>query len=159
MGESDASPLTVGAGVPKSSNELAQERTDLAGRRTGLADERNRLALTRTLVALDRTLMAWVRTAVSLISFGFTIYKFFQEVAKETPSSDRLLSSRGVALVLIGIGVGSLAVATIEYRRQMAAIRERYRSYGPFERSLAPVVAAIIAGLGILGFVLVVLRQ
>ena len=36
------------------------------------------LALDRTLLAHDRTLMAWIRTAVSLISFGFTIYKFFQ---------------------------------------------------------------------------------
>ncbi len=36
------------------------------------------LALDRTYLAHDRTLMAWVRTATSLISFGFTIYKFFQ---------------------------------------------------------------------------------
>ncbi len=60
------------------SNELAQQRTTLAGDRTHLADERTSLALDRTRLAHERTLMAWVRTAVSLISFGFTIYKFFQ---------------------------------------------------------------------------------
>ena len=53
---------------PKTSNELALERTTLA-------DDRTDLAVERTLMALDRTLMAWVRTATSLISFGFTIYK------------------------------------------------------------------------------------
>ena len=36
------------------------------------------LAFERTVLAHERTLMAWVRTAVSMISFGFTIYKFFQ---------------------------------------------------------------------------------
>jgi putative membrane protein len=37
------------------------------------------LAFERTVLAYERTLMAWIRTAISLISFGFTIYKFFQE--------------------------------------------------------------------------------
>ena len=31
-------------------------------------------------------MLAWVRTAASLISFGFTIYKFFQlEIGKLVP--------------------------------------------------------------------------
>ena len=43
------------------------------------------LAVDRTWLAHERTLMAWVRTATSMISFGFTIYKFFQfEAGKET---------------------------------------------------------------------------
>ncbi len=37
-----------------------------------------KLAIARTRLSYERTLMAWVRTAISLISFGFTIYKFFQ---------------------------------------------------------------------------------
>jgi uncharacterized membrane protein YidH (DUF202 family) len=36
------------------------------------------LAVERTRVAYDRTMLAWTRTATSLITFGFTIYKFFQ---------------------------------------------------------------------------------
>ena len=36
------------------------------------------MALDRTWLAHERTLMAWVRTATSMISFGFTIYKFFE---------------------------------------------------------------------------------
>ena len=41
-------------------------------------DSSTRLAVDRTRLAHERTLMAWVRTATSLISFGFTIYKFCQ---------------------------------------------------------------------------------
>ena len=47
-----------------SSNEMAQQRTTLAA--------------SRTLMAADRSLMAWVRTGLSMISFGFTIYKILQ---------------------------------------------------------------------------------
>jgi inner membrane protein YidH len=36
-----------------------------------------KLAVERTRLAHERTTMAWGRTAASLISFGFTIYKFF----------------------------------------------------------------------------------
>jgi hypothetical protein len=36
-----------------------------------------KLAVERPRLACERTLMAWIRTAASLISFGFTIYKFF----------------------------------------------------------------------------------
>ena len=42
----------------------------------GFLDSSTRLAVDRTRLAHERTLMAWVRTATSLISFGFTIYKF-----------------------------------------------------------------------------------
>ncbi|HVH26922.1 MAG TPA: DUF202 domain-containing protein [Vicinamibacterales bacterium] len=36
------------------------------------------MARMRTIMAADRTLMAWIRTTLSMISFGFTIYKFLQ---------------------------------------------------------------------------------
>ena len=34
------------------------------------------LAIDRTRMAAERSLMAWVRTALSMITFGFTFYKF-----------------------------------------------------------------------------------
>jgi inner membrane protein YidH len=40
------------------------------------------LSLRRTFMAQERTLMAWIRTSVCLISFGFSIYKFFDYLAK-----------------------------------------------------------------------------
>ena len=36
------------------------------------------LAIDRTRMAAERSLMAWVRTALSVITFGFTFYKFMQ---------------------------------------------------------------------------------
>jgi uncharacterized membrane protein YidH (DUF202 family) len=49
------------------------------------------LAYVRTRHALERTMMAWVRTAASLITFGFSVYKFFQfelnRTQQDSPSS------------------------------------------------------------------------
>jgi uncharacterized membrane protein YidH (DUF202 family) len=147
-------------GAP-TSTELAEKRTSLADDRTRLADERTALAVTRTIAALDRTLMAWIRTATSLISFGFTIYKFFQALREgQAPSQvPHLMGPRGVGLVMIGLGVGALVWALIDYRAQMKDLTDQYKQYGPFRRSTASAVATVICGLGIIGFMLVFLRQ
>ena len=44
------------------------------------------LALERTYLANERTLMAWIRTATSLITFGFTLYKFFEYLHETDPA-------------------------------------------------------------------------
>ncbi len=62
------------------------------------------LAVERTRLAHERTLMAWVRTAVSLISFGFTIYKFFQ-LDLEKHQLHGLIGPRGFGLMMISIGL------------------------------------------------------
>lgn len=146
---------------PPTSNELAQERTDLAHQRNTLAVDRDRMALVRTTLAYERTLMAWVRTSVSLISFGFTIYKFFDAMrqANVTHATHKLLEPREVALVMIGLGVVALALATLEHQRALKVMRETYGEYGGVPRSLAGTLAAIVALLGTAGLVLVFLRQ
>jgi inner membrane protein YidH len=118
-----------------------------------------KLPVDRTRLAHDRTLMAWVRTATSLISFGFTIYKFFQYLREKEPgvAGDGLLGPRGFALMMIGIGLTALAVATIEHRRSMEALRHEYGHIVPY--SLTTAMAALIALLGIFGFLSVVLHQ
>ncbi len=146
---------------PPTSNELAQQRTTLAGDRTHLADDRTSLALDRTRLAHERTLMAWVRTAVSLISFGFTIYKFFQglQEAERVETARHLLGPRGFALVMIGLGVGSLVLASIQHRAEMKSLTAAYPQYGPVPRSTSLVVASVVASLGIAALILVILRQ
>ena len=42
------------------------------------------LALERTRMAADRTLMGWIRTALSMISFGFTIFKFLEYIQEQS---------------------------------------------------------------------------
>ena len=124
-------------------------------------DVATRFAMDRTRLAYECTLMAWVRTAVSMISFGFTIYKFFEYLREDRSVQhvERLLTPRGMALVMMGIGVCVLVLATIEYRRQIIHLRERYHAYGPFHVSIALAAATMIGGLGIVGFVLVVLQK
>jgi len=120
-------------------------------------DVGTRLAVERTRLAHERTLMAWVRTATSLISFGFTIYKFFQFGLKEQPPGpQRLIGPRGFALCMIGIGLVALLLSTIEHRRSMHAMRE---AFGDVPLSTAAVVAALVSLLGIVAFVAVVLRS
>jgi putative membrane protein len=122
----------------------------------GALDVGTRLAVDRTRLAHERTLMAWVRTATSLITFGFTIYKFFQFELKGQPASPaRLVGPREFALILIAIGLVALLLSTIEHRRSMQAMRAEF---GPVPLSTAAVVAALVSLLGILAFVAVVLR-
>ena len=105
----------------KSANELAVERTALAGKRTEIAVERTDLAVERTLMAANRTLMAWVRTALSLISFGFTIYKFLQAATAGAHAEGAKLAllhphgPRRLGLFLIALGVTSVMLGSIEY--------------------------------------------
>jgi len=136
------------------SNELAQQRTTLA-------DDRTSLAIDRTRLAHERTLMAWVRTAVSLISFGFTIYKFFQglQAAERVETARHLFGPRGFALIMIGLGVGSLLLARIQHAGEMRALAAAYPQYGPMPRSTSMVVATVVVTLGILALILVILRQ
>jgi putative membrane protein len=120
--------------------------------------DQTKLSVDRTRLSHDRTLMSWVRTSTSLISFGFSIYKFFQYLRDSGGPAARgaAIGPRGLALILIGIGVGSLVVATIEHRRDIRALREQYGVLVP--RSLATVTAGLIAGLGLFLFFAVILR-
>src|SRR5262245_37413090 len=109
----------------------------------------DRLAVDRTRLAYERTLMAWTRTATSLISFGFTIYKFFQLFFDGRSGADRVvLGPRRFALVMIGIGLGALAIATAQHRQSMKALRA---NYGAVPYSLATAVAGLVALLGVFG--------
>jgi inner membrane protein YidH len=101
--------------------------------------------------------MAWIRTAVSLISFGFTIYKFFQYLKeKGEVQVERIFGPREFALVLIAIGLMALLFATIQNRREMKLMRQRF-AHVPY--SMATVVAGMVGILGVIAFIAVVFRQ
>lgn len=116
------------------------------------------LAVDRTCLAHDRTLMAWVRTATSLISFGFTMYKFFQYLREEQGVvQSGAIGPREFALLMIGIGIAALLLATVGHYRNMRALRDRYGTLVPFSGSA--VLAALVGVLGLVLFVAVLLRQ
>jgi len=111
------------------------------------------LAVDRTRLAHDRTLMAWVRTSASLISFGFTIYKFFQYMREQGQAiADRAFGPPQFALFLITIGLISLLLATIQHRHEVRVMRAHY-AHVPY--SLATVVGGLVAILGVVTFVAV----
>jgi putative membrane protein len=119
-------------------------------------DRSTQLALERTRAAYERTMMAWIRTATSLITFGFSIYKFFQLEVPRRAEADHLIGPRQFALILVSIGLVSLLLATLEFRQNV-------RKLGPQDadnpRSLAVIVAALLSGLGVIALLLMIFRQ
>jgi putative membrane protein len=123
------------------------------------------LAQERTFLAHERTLMAWIRTAASLITFGFTLFKFFEYLTDQdlvhtqerlqTHAQQHLLGARTYGMAMIVIGVVTLALATWQHRIVMKRLRAQYPE-APF--SLALLLAALISGLGILALIATVYR-
>lgn len=115
------------------------------------------LAVDRTRLAHDRTLMAWVRTATSLISFGFTIYKFFEYLHEQQGTQSRgRFGPRQFATLMIVIGILALVLATFQHRRDMQTLRAHHPEV-PY--SLATVLAGLISILGVLALLAVLFRQ
>ena len=129
---------------PKSANMLAQDRTDLA--------------VSRTMMAADRSLMAWIRTALSMISFGFTIYKIlqgFQESGSKLPAEQ---TPRNIGLFLIGLGTASIVsivMGTIAYWQTFKELRllQQFPMWRP-----SFVVALVMSGFGLLLFMGIVVK-
>lgn len=117
----------------------------------------NNLAADRTPLAYDRTLLAWIRTATALITFGFTIYKFFQlELARVAPRQERLFGPREFALLMIVIGLMSLLIAAFEHWHDLKALRDQYLIRS---RPMASVLAGLVSILGLVAIAAVVFRQ
>jgi len=119
--------------------------------------DNNQLALDRTRLAHERTLMAWIRTAVSLITFGFAIFKFFQFLRESRPEPQPTpqIGPHLFAILMIGIGLVSLLLAWIQNRKELAALRQ---ATGPMPYSLASVIAVLVVGLGMVALISVTMR-
>jgi putative membrane protein len=129
-------------------NQIGEQHTTI--------DASTKLAVERTRLAYERTLMAWVRTAISLITFGFTIYKFFQLERDGGLRRHGVIGPTEFAMMMIIIGLLSLLMATVEHRRDLRALKAEYPD---IPRSLARLLAALISMLGILALVAVILRR
>jgi putative membrane protein len=128
-------------GMP-TSNELAAQRTDLA--------------LQRTQLAADRTLMAWLRTSLSMISFGFTIYKFLQDVARAEKLTLPDQGPRNLGIALVGLGTVALILASLQHWSLMKELQGRHSTGSRI--SLVLVTSVTIALLGTLVFFSIVLK-
>ena len=123
---------------------------------TELAEERTSLAIMRTVAAADRTLMAWVRTSISMIGFGFTIYKFLQYLREgERAVPARVDAPRNFGLALIALGTLALVAAIWEHSDflKCAGATQGRRMW-----SLSVIVAVLVIVIGVVAFIGVLLR-
>jgi putative membrane protein len=130
--------------------------TDQPAHSAPALDLSTKLAFDRTWVAYERTMLAWVRTATSLITFGFSVYKFFQIVRAEGGRGNQLIGARQFGLLLVSIGLASLALATLEYRQNIRRLGSQYEGR---PRSLAVIVAGLISVLGVAALTVMLFRR
>lgn len=107
----------------------------------------------RTIMAADRTLMAWVRTSMSMLSFGFTIYKFLESAAQHEALA-RPESPQRVGLFLAGMGTAAMIFGILSYWTTLKDIRqvEAFRLARPaLLISVIMTVAGIALFVGIAG--------
>jgi putative membrane protein len=107
-------------------------------------------------MSTERTLMSWNRTSLSLISFGFTIYQFFDKFQQATlganaPHPD---APRNLGLALILIGTIGTVIALWQYYRVVAYLKgEEFKAIGTRDElphwDLTFVVAVFSALIGL----------
>jgi uncharacterized membrane protein YidH (DUF202 family) len=127
-------------------------------RGTALAENRTDLAIQRTKMAADRSLMAWIRTSLSMIGFGFSIFKFFQYLPEELAAGNirRPNAPRNLGLTLIALGTLGLAAATWQHLHFLNTI-ERFQKRHLWSTTF--VVAILVVLIGIITFYGVLLRH
>ncbi|RKP47118.1 YidH family protein [Pararobbsia silviterrae] len=112
---------------------------------------RTALAVERTFFAAERTLMAWLRTSLSMISFGFTLAKFFEYVASQrgAPITGRFggtWSPKMVGSAMVVIGTIAMVAAVVQHARRIKALRRE--GLAP-QWNLAYWIAIAVAALGV----------
>jgi len=146
--------------LPHAINAAAERPIEAAPKDTGtvLAEQRTDLAQQRTIVALERTLMAWIRTALSMIGFGFTIYKFFQYLPAQIAAGNvrRPDAPRNLGLTLIAMGTLALVAAAWQHRISLNAIGAAQQRH---IWSISFVVAIFVVLIGVGAFYGVLLRS
>lgn len=121
---------------------LASEKEVTTGTVTGNEPD---LGVMRTMMAADRTLMAWIRTSLSMLTFGYTIYKVLQEVQEIGKIALRDTAPRNAGVLLTVTGTAALMMGIAEYCWNLRILRRSYR-FTLARPSLIMSTVIVIAG-------------
>jgi inner membrane protein YidH len=127
-----------------------QISVELSSRRTGMSFQRTRMSA-------DRTLMSVIRTSLSLLSFGFTIYQFFQKMEEQhLVRSSHAARQFGATLIYLGVGMVAVGIAFhIQFMLGLRRERDEMRDEGlvhaqsNFPISYTLVIAILLLFLGL----------
>ncbi|WP_321951197.1 YidH family protein [Paraburkholderia bannensis] len=113
-------------------------------------DEATLQTRARTALAVERTFFAIERTSLSMISFGFTLAKFFEYVQSQhgAPVVGRFgatWSPRAVGTAMVVIGTIALLIAVIQHGRR---VRVLCREGLAAQWNLAYWIGIAVAALG-----------
>ncbi len=112
-------------------------------------DASTRLAVDRTRLALDRTAMAWTRTAISLITFGYGVYKVIDVARPDFTARQSVIGHREFGLIMICVGLVTLMLGTYEHRRDTRQLQADYPA-ALTRSSGVRVLSGFVAVLGLL---------
>lgn len=143
---------------------LSEHRTDLSTHRTALSTGRTEMSMRRTgmsfqrtRMSAERTLMSVMRTSLSLISFGFTIFQFFQKLRQaDVLTSAEPARNFGTALVVLGIlillsGIAYHLSFMYGLRRERGSMKQagliHAESHFPVSFTLLTAIALLIVGV------------
>ena len=154
-------------GLSEHRTSLSEYRSDLSGERTEMSMRRTGMSFQRTRLSAERTLMSVIRTSLSLISFGFTIYQVFRQLAeKAVLTGTDPARNFGVSLVLMGIAMLVIGVVFhVRFMRELRAERAAMKADGlihgetAYPPSMTLVMAALLLFLGLTAIVNMVFRN
>jgi len=109
-------------------------------------------ALVRTAFSSEQTLMSWMRTSVSLFTFGFSVAKFFHYLEEQREVLRFSAGPRRLGLVLVGLGVFALVLATVEHGHRLRALQKQ--GIPRISQYLLPFgTSVVLLAIGIVAFI------
>ncbi len=104
------------------------------------------LGVMRTMMAADRTMMAWIRTSLSMLTFGYTIYKVLQEIHDIGKIALHDTTPRNAGVILTVTGTAALIMGIAEY---LVTLRFLRRSYLFSLARPSLILSVLLAGAGV----------
>lgn len=131
--------------------------TNLVESGEAIAKKHTDWAVFNTRFASERTLMAALRTALSLIGFGFTIYKFFESARQTLGDSGPIRANgpRRLGLTLVSLGVFVLVAFAWQHWLFLRELKRETDLHFPWSVSLTASVILALTGLVVFATILV----